>query len=177
MEEWRDIKGYEGYQASSYGNVRSKDRVVTVNRCGKKIERVLKGRILKPAKHSESHPYPYFQAGLGKTLGVHVAVAIAFHGERPLGMYACHKDGNPENCTSDNVYWGTPKQNQFDRVNHGRSTVRENHPMSKLTEEDVSKIRDRLKNGELQREIAMDYGVTQSSISLIKTNTHWRVDE
>lgn len=47
------------------------------------------------------------------------------------------------------------------------------HGLSKLTEEDIPVIRRRLKNGETQRVIALDYGVHQVTISRIKTGKDW----
>lgn len=47
IEEWKDIKGYEGlYQVSNMGRVRSLDRIV--NQKGRK-DRFFKGTILKPS--------------------------------------------------------------------------------------------------------------------------------
>ena len=47
------------------------------------------------------------------------------------------------------------------------------HGLAKLTEEDIPVIRQRLKNGEVQRIIALDYGVHQVTISRIKTGKDW----
>ena len=47
------------------------------------------------------------------------------------------------------------------------------HGLSKLTEDDIPKIRARLANGEVQRVIALDYGVHQVTISRIKTGKDW----
>ena len=60
MEEWRDIKGYEGYyQVSNYGNARSLDRVIELKtRWGGTIKRLHKGKILK--KHAYPNGYEFF---------------------------------------------------------------------------------------------------------------------
>ena len=75
-EIWKDIEGYEGYQVSSEGRVRSLDRWV-VYKNGKK--RFRKGMILKPFLNNCG----YFQVYLGKNgkqkwLKVHRLVAKAF---------------------------------------------------------------------------------------------------
>jgi hypothetical protein len=49
-ERWEDISGFEGYQVSNHGRVRSVDRYVSHKRTGKQF---VKGRILSqnPKKH------------------------------------------------------------------------------------------------------------------------------
>ncbi|AET09804.1 hypothetical protein [Gordonia phage GTE5] len=62
--------------------------------------------------------------------------------------------------------------NQGDRL-RGYRHLGSAHGLSKLTEEDIPVIRRRLKNGETQRVIALDYGVHQVTISRIKTGKDW----
>ena len=50
---------------------------------------------------------------------VHNLVCEAFHGPRPDGMFALHKDDDPINASEDNLYWGTSKENGHDRVSNG----------------------------------------------------------
>ena len=45
---------------------------------------------------------------------------------------------------------------------------------SKLTELQVRRIRARLKTGELQTELAIDFGVSPSTISFINTRRTWK---
>ena len=51
---------------------------------------------------------------------VHRLVLEAFVGpapaDKPIG---CHRDGNPQNNTPENLYWGTPSSNTLDSVKHG----------------------------------------------------------
>ncbi|MFP5299975.1 NUMOD4 domain-containing protein [Cobetia sp. SIMBA_158] len=170
-EEWRDIPGYAGYQASSLGRVRSLDREVAyASKNGLRFTRKRKGKVLSPCRHSDKHPYPYAQLGKGNSLGVHVAVCLAFHGERPPGCYACHLDGNPENNIPSNVYWGTPSQNQEDRKRHGTSNQGRGH---KLTPEKIAEIRARLVDGCKQSSIAKEFGISQSMVSVIKSGKRW----
>ena len=56
MEQWKDIKGYEGlYQVSNEGNVKSLSREVhTTNRYGSMIK-VIRERILKKCMSNEGY--------------------------------------------------------------------------------------------------------------------------
>lgn len=172
-EIWKDICGYDGYQASSLGRVRSLDREVKVNRTnGTYFMRRVKGKVLSPGRHSNEHPYPYvaINGRSGPNVGVHVAVCLAFHGERPPGLYACHEDGDPENNIPTNVYWGTPKQNQEDRRKHGTSNCGVGR---KLDADKVAEIKSRLVDGDSQDAIAADLGISQSMVSKIKSGKLW----
>ena len=174
MEEWRDIPGYDGYQASSLGRVKSIDRTLNITMRGKNTVRRHRGRVLSPGRHSEAHPYQYYQLGRGVSVGGHILVALAFLGERPVGYVVAHIDGNPENNKPDNLYNATKKENQADRLKHGTTTSGEDHPSAKLTENDVANIRQMLKHGVLQKDIARKYGISQPSVSNIARETRWR---
>lgn len=76
MEEiWKDIEGYEGYQVSNLGNVRSLERV-SVYRNSK---RLLKGKILKPNRLKDGHLQIFLcKNKICKPYKVHRLVAKAF---------------------------------------------------------------------------------------------------
>ena len=57
-EEWRDIEGYEGfYQVSNLGRVKSVERIITVNRWGKKAKLKIKERIRKIVSPDSNNNY------------------------------------------------------------------------------------------------------------------------
>lgn len=49
----------------------------------------------------------------------------------------------------------------------------EANPSAKLTERDVVKILDELEGGRSQRDLAVEYNVTQAAISLIARGENW----
>ena len=114
MENWKDVKGYEGsYQVSDLGNVRSLDRVVSD---GRKI----KGRLLKPCFDS----YGYLIVCLSfnnkiKTRTVHRLVAVAFLEHEPCGfkLVIDHVDNDKLNNKLDNLQLISQRENTTkDRV-------------------------------------------------------------
>jgi hypothetical protein len=123
-EEWSTIPGYSRYEVSNVGRVRSIGRVIVRNtRWGGVGECKIKGRVRSISWSSGDRLYAVVTLvgdnDLPKTIFVHVLVCMTFHGPRPAGMWALHRDDNVKNNTPDNLYWGTPKQNYADAKRNG----------------------------------------------------------
>ena len=109
-EIWRPIKGYEGwYEVSSYGNVRSVDRVVVYSNERKHF---YKGQILRLSKDKDG----YLQCNLAKNkknklCKVHRLVAYTFIPNSNNLPIINHKDVNPSNNHVDNLEWCTYSYN------------------------------------------------------------------
>lgn len=116
-EIWKPAVGYEGYEVSDHGQVRSLDRTI-YRKDGQ--TRLCKGRALKPQKHSDGYLYVclYREAKPRKEY-IHRLVLEAFTGPCPDGMECRHLDGNPENNRVSNLQWGTRSENILDVVRHG----------------------------------------------------------
>jgi hypothetical protein len=123
MEEiWKDIKGYEGiYQVSSFGRVRSMQRIVN--------NRVLKEKILKPLITKEGYSkYYIYLNNIRTAVRGHRLVAIHFI-ENP-NNFPCvlHKiESVPSNDSIDNLWWGTNDDNIKDKVAKGRQSKGSNN--------------------------------------------------
>lgn len=102
MEEWRDIKGYEGlYQVSNYGRIKS------LNYHRRNVE-----KILTPIKHSNGYYYiNLFKNKKGKIYRMHRLVAIAFIPNPNNYQLINHKDENKANNNVENLEWCTSKYN------------------------------------------------------------------
>lgn len=116
MEEvWKDIKEYEGlYQVSTFGRVRSLDRLDDANRR-------LTGKILKGGKCTNG----YLKVSLSKDSIVsqqiiHRLVAQAFIPNPENKSDVNHIDENKTNNRVDNLEWSTRKEN----INHGTCNER-----------------------------------------------------
>lgn len=169
MIEWRAVPGYQGYEVTRLGDVRSwrtgapKAIAPYVNKAGYAMV------TLAPTR---SKRY------------VHQLVALAFIGPPPDGQEIRHLDGNPRNNHVHNLCYGTPAENQGDRLRHGRDNRGEKSGTAKLTREDVMEIRRRYgpysKNGrgrahggDTQRSLAAEYGVSWQRIGSIVRGETW----
>lgn len=97
--EWKDIPGWDNYQASEEGQVRNK----------------LTGRIMK--QHSSgTMGYPAIRLSYGggrnKIQRVHRLVWAAFNGQIPKGMEIDHLDSNVCNNFKANLDCVTPLENR-----------------------------------------------------------------
>jgi hypothetical protein len=130
-ETWRPIAGYDGYQVSDLGRVRSLDRVVTKMQRGRPVQHRLKGKVLRPATVARG----YLAVALGRrgTMYVHHVVLLAFVGPRPAGKQAAHGDGDRTNNALSNLRWATPKENTADRYRHGTVLFNTRHPLGRKT--------------------------------------------
>lgn len=105
---------------------------------------------------------------------VHALVITTFVGPCPLGMQCRHLDGNRTNNHVSNLAWGTPLENQHDRIRHGTNNKGSNVCTSKLTDNDVLEIRRRAANGESKVDIAKDFPVNPPNISHIVLRRSWK---
>lgn len=116
-EEWKPIPGYEGYEVSNHGRVRSLDRTVQL-KDGR--TRRQKGRALKPWVIQGYLYVSLYKGRKVKKKRIHRLVLEAFVGPCPEGMECLHGDGNPANNRLDNLRWASPSDNNLDTVKHGR---------------------------------------------------------
>ncbi|EOQ01012.1 NUMOD4 domain-containing protein [Bacillus cereus] len=181
MEEWKSIEGFEGYEVSNLGQVRSIDRVTQRVRYGKPYSVRMKGRILKQTKATD-YPMVTLCKGEGEykhPKSVHSLVASAFI-DNPDGLPVVnHKDLDRFNNHVDNLEWTTFGGNTQHAVDNGvqLGVKGERHYATKLTDEDVRWIREVAKEngGTLTRsELAERFNMKPSSIGNVINGTTWK---
>ena len=162
MEEWKDIKGYEGlYQISNEGRVRSlkfgKNRILKNRHCLGYWEVVL------------------YKNGIGKPKRIHRLVAEAFIPNPQNLPCVNHKDENRSNCVAENLEWCDYKYNS----NYGTRNERNRKQLT--NRKDLSKqVYQYTLNGELVKKWesireAERNGFRQNCVSLCcngKLKTH-----
>lgn len=120
MEEWKDIKGFEGkYQVSNLGNVRSLWRGKPSGR-GKYVTKEISIKELKKIKSNELgyQIVTLMDNGKRKRKQVHRLVAETFIPNPDNKPNVNHIDYNPSNNNVDNLEWCTQRENVLHSVCH-----------------------------------------------------------
>jgi len=94
-------------------------------------------------------------------------------GEIPMRLDVCHNCGirpcvNPRHLRAD-----TRVSNMADKIKHGTHSRGSHNPNVRLTPDQVARIRQRVHNGEKQRAVALDFGVSQTQVSRIIVGLSW----
>lgn len=97
----------------------------------------------------------------------------------PKGAQINHLCGNRRCCNPAHLYAGSAKQNFEDMVRHGNHVpppYKKGSDVgnSKLTEQDAAQIKAGLAKGETGAVLARRFGVSASTVSLIKRGIRWQ---
>jgi len=176
-EEWRPVVGYEGlYEVSNKGKVQSLTRLVEQKG---RYPKIMKGRILKPHFRNKNYSNTYLAVRLSKnsrttSFNIHTLVAEAFIGPRPEELQVCHGALGKYENSIDNLSYGTARKNAEDRDRDGTTARGSKNPKAKLTEEEVFKIKQELKQNKSITDLSKKYSVNKCTISDIKNNKTWK---
>ena len=107
----------------------------------------------------------------GKYINGHRLSYKIHFGEIKKGMYICHKCDNPSCVNPKHLFMGIPQENDNDKVKKQRQSRGEKHPISKLTEELVRKIR---KESGSHQSLSIKYNVSRRLIGMVKQKSIWK---
>jgi len=169
IEEWREVPGHPGYEASSLGRVRSVDRVL-LDKTGR--QKPYRGGILKG---TTTGLYRGFTLGKYKKMYLHVAVCLAFHGPRPSERHeGGHRNGNRLDNRASNLRWVTHSENEADKRRHGTNPEGRRHGMVKLTEAEVLAIREiHADTTASHQTLANQFSISRRMVGFIVNRTNW----
>ena len=136
MEEWKDVKGYEGlYQVSNTGRIKAL----------KKIDqrgRVRKERLMKPVINSCGRPVVHVcKNGNRKTFFVHRLIAEAFIPNPEGKSEVNHINGIKDDNRVENLEWVTRSENMLHAERMGLHSMK---PSIEAHKKKVCQIADRV---------------------------------
>lgn len=126
-EIWRAVPGYEGYyEVSSYGRIRSLDRVVKHGSYGNDAHtKQLKGRELTPTVGSHGYASVMLSTrGVATRRLIHDLVTEVFLGTRVPGQVVNHRDLNRLNNAIGNLEYVTQGENVRHAIRGGARSSR-----------------------------------------------------
>lgn len=163
---WVEIEGFPGYRVTI-------DGVLTSGR-----SQGDRNKIIKLGKWKTRRTYlnsdGYVVAGLMmdngkiKTVKIHRLVAMHFINNPENKPQVNHMDGNKENNLCSNLEWCTPRENVLHSVDNKLRS------RQILIIEQVLDIRNRAINGALNKVLAREFGVSETTISDIKRRRSWK---
>jgi hypothetical protein len=155
---WKRIPSFSAYVVNEAGDVKRVERGI---RGGKP------GKLMKPFIRSDGYAmFIMRRDNRSFHRKAHQLVAEAFlpaplPGQREIR----HLDGTRTNDHYSNLAWSTHAENMADMMLHGTRMTGEKHPLAKLTDDQVTAIREAVANGEVQRIVADRYGIMQGHVS------------
>ena len=167
QEIWKGIPGWEYYEASNLGRIRSLDRYPFYKDNRK---RFLKGRILKATANNRGYYYVTLcEDGVkNKKELVHRLVATTFLHNPEKKRQINHIDGHPKNNHVSNLEWCSNIENSQHAWDNNYYPRGEKHYSAKITDDEALEIRNLYaKKTFKQKELAKMYGVSKSNISAI----------
>lgn len=191
VEVWKDVVGHEGiYQVSNHGRVKRLARYSERRNQTQSFMIYLEEYIFRPSHDTKGYPQVLLTIGARRVARVHRLVAEAFL--KPPSkelLWECesaglsyvpvnHIDHNPKNNLVTNLEWCSAKWNvewcsKSNRANKEKVSGSLNKN-SLLKEHQVLEIVSLLSSGQMSQEtIGSIYGVSQLTISNIKTGRSW----
>lgn len=109
-----------------------------------------------------------------KTLMAHRASYMIHYGKIKEGLSVLHKCDNPECSNPLHLFLGTQTENMQDMMEKKRYPNGSNHPKSKITEEEVMRIKNLRVEGNTYKEIAKIMKVDYSNVRNILSGNTWK---
>ena len=172
FEEWKDVPNFEGYQVSSFGNVKSLDRF----RKGKFGMRLIKGQLLKQVLNKKGYPEVRLRKNGIHTRLVHKIVASTFMTKPEHCTQINHINGIKTDNRLVNLEWVTQSENQIHAYKLGLQPSRsgEKNGRAILTNDKVTYVKELYNSGKRAKDVSEITGVNLSIVRQIISGDIWK---
>lgn len=169
MEIWKTIKGFENYQVSNLGNVKSLEKYYLMRN---KYPILLKERILKQVNSNGYLSVGVHLNNKQKTIKVHRLVAIAFIPNLFNKASVNHINGIKSDNRFENLEWCTSKENTKHAIKNNLIIFKkgEDSKCVKLNNIKVLEIRE---SNLTPTQLSKIYNISRTTIYDIKLNKTW----
>jgi hypothetical protein len=160
-EEWKDIEGYEGYQISNIGRIKSfRNKKPLIMSLCENADGYLMTRIMKNGK--------------GNTVRAGRLVALHFVDGFKEGLEVNHIDSNRKNDVYTNLEWVTHKDNIRHSHKHGfKSNFGDKNPRSTISNNDAMTIIEALTHLRPMQIVRL-FGYKKSIVMQIYLRRNWQ---
>lgn len=163
METWKQIPYAPLYEVSTLGRIRRLPGGITWKEGGK----------IRKVSYVRGYTHVILRIDRQRvTRQVHRIVMDTFRGESELQVN--HINGVRDDNRLENLEYVTPSQNVRHSVEKFGTYRGEKHPNSKLTEDDVKKIRALIAKGFTNNEIAQQFDCIPANIWHIRKGKAWK---
>lgn len=115
--------------------------------------------------------YGNFSLSGGHSALAHRASWFLAHGTWP-DLQVLHRCDTPCCVNPAHLFLGTQQENMQDMFKKGRDSRGERHPISKLSDEQVTAIR--IAVTKKTKDLAIQFGISESQVLRIRNGTSWR---
>jgi hypothetical protein len=105
--------------------------------------------------------------------GAHRVSWIIHHGAIPMGMCVLHRCDNRGCVKPEHLFLGTKKENTHDAMHKGKIKAGADHPLAKLSRDQVFSILDMCADGMSQTVVARIHGICQAQVWRIVHGKRW----
>ncbi len=144
----------------------------------------------RPLKLTPNSRWGYLQfarrdlaTGVEHKYRAHCVVCETFHGERPQGSQAAHRNGIKTDNRADNLRWATQAENEADKILHGtsdrsglalgRGLRGSDNGAARLDEATVRLLRQARKEGATFDQLAARFHISRSTAHLVTSGKRW----
>ena len=162
-EIFKTVPNYENYMVSNFGRIFSSWQSDNY-------------KELKLNVDNNGYVYVSLCDGLNKPkkFKVHILVMKSFVGEKPMkNICVRHLNGDKLDNSLNNLSYGTYKENEDDKKNHGSWNKRITN--CKLSPEQVNTIREKFRTGNYTHyELSVEFKVSRPTITRVINKKIWR---